>query len=523
MPAIRQQQFTDMPELVDNQVSENVTKNVVGNAQKKILQSASQDEQRIQQITNTYRARNTQLGNNIIKEAYDKFPDDPSAFNEAINIGFQEQIKAMKDDDDKLEFMANMEIAKSPYNSRVNINFDEKMERIAKNTWKDFSRESVVRFSENASMLYTQTEGWQDLLIPLKEAYDSVDALDKHGNPIMSAGEKARVKDAWENKGFYGVIGWAGETYQRGNFKELKKTRDYALKNKNKFKEENGLTEDTYVKTLDALNRYVSGQPKGYGTAKGIQALVDLRARYRDADIDSDGNVNNPEYKGVDKIYDLITDYTSAYEQGLISRSNYESDIIKLKQSSYNLVREEVGVLDKTPGMGFWKSVGNILSPGRPFAEPDKTVEENMIGYIDGLVNPEGDKMTPEKTWMASDLYQRAYMALEANGISPKAVSGGIVGEQQDRIKEIAIGYAREAYPASVQFTDEQLMQPGVISMLAGVRVRENRVNEINNLYSSQFRDGVEKTLKPGSELLKNLDSQFGSTSGYKKLTEFGN
>lgn len=515
MPAIRQQQFTDMPELVDNQAETSVARNVTGNAQKQLMQSAMQDEQKVAQITNTYRARNVQLGNNIIKEAYESFPDNPTAFNEAVNKGFQKQIKAIPTEDDKLEFMANMEIAKSPYNTRVNTNFDEKMERIQKNTWKDFSRESVVRFSENASMFYTRKEGWQDLLIPLKEAYDNVDELDKNGNYVLSAHERATVKDAWENKGFYGIVGWAGEMFQRTNFNELKKTRDYALKNKGKFMEENGLTEQTYVKTLDALGKYISGKPKGSSTVQGMQKLISLRARKKDMDISSTGVIENPEYYGVDKLGDLMADYTTSFEQGLISKSDYFSDMTTLKQAQYTLIRENAGVSAKTPGIGFFKTVGNIFSPGQPFQGEPKTLEEVGIGYIDALMNPTGKQMSPEQTWATADLYERMYQHLDENGISPQIRQSQIIGKTQEVLGEIAVQYAREVYPLAYQYTDEELKQPNTIALLAGSRLADEQKRNITNFVGEKLGQGLDDLNQQNSDFRSNLSSKYGDIESF--------
>ena len=62
-----------------------------------------------QQETKTYREQNNKLGEEIVKNAYELYPDDPQQFNATVQNGLKGMKDNLQTDEDKLDFLTVLE------------------------------------------------------------------------------------------------------------------------------------------------------------------------------------------------------------------------------------------------------------------------------------------------------------------------------------------------------------------------------------------------------------------------------
>jgi len=455
---------------VSDQIRANTLQSVAGMANK----MGAQDEAKVAQITRTYRVRNNQLGQNVVKQAYEANPTDPTAFAKTAKQGLDAIYKGLDSDEDKISFMADMQVYTSPYSSRVNVNYDNKMELIANTARRDGTNLAVSNFGENASMLYTKTKGYTDLLIPLKQAYDHAEDRDESGNYILSVGERARARDAWENKGFYGIIGWAGEMQQRKNYNELTKTRNYALKNKNKFMKENELSEETYTKTLKALDHYIKGGNGSGGNSPASSAkLITLKAMIKDMDI-SNGTIKNEQYRNLTDINEVKAGLTSAYESGDIKYADYISNMVTCKEASVKLLRDRAEVKEKAGTVGVWGHIGNFVTFGLAGIKDDpKSLEQTALEGTRAMLNPLYELDKDNAIYLEDDILEGIYRGFDEAGLDPKNTDSAYVVENLEKINSIRNNVVRQIYPNARKYTDEALNEPDMLQTIISAGHRD--------------------------------------------------
>ena len=123
------------------------------------------------------------------------------------------------------------------------------------------------------------------------QAYRRINAVDKNGNPLFSASERASFKDMATNFHKYAVLDYAQENVQK-NPAGVAYIYDYMKNNKDDVVNRYGLDDENYKNTLKDIESIMSSQSTSDEIFRRNQSQASVDAVVDDMNI-KDGKVTN--------------------------------------------------------------------------------------------------------------------------------------------------------------------------------------------------------------------------------------
>lgn len=385
-------------------------------------------------ITERNKRMNVNEGTKLIQDAYRTYQNDPEKFNETVNNGTKEYLKNIQSDEEKQEFLVNMELTKTPYNNRVHNNFVNHQEKLNLQAFQDQSETLVTSVVDNIGTIATDTDTQMGLAILVGMA----DKKDKNGYYMLTQAQRSKINTLNENKGYYAFNNRVQNLALRPNGdKEIMKLYKSALSNKKQFKDNLGISEDKYLDLMGDMSKLAKKQMTAKESVEKVNKNLALESNFKAMDI-KDGIVKNEEYNNLSSVISMFNDYQDANKQGYIANEKFISNASRLAEAGIKMIQADVKP-DKIGG--FWWDIG-----------AKTTVEGEMVNYIDGLVK---DAKIDVSNLDHFGYYKNAYATAERMGIDIKSTDPT---EKTKAMKVISGAVLKRSQPdLASNYTDEEL------------------------------------------------------------------
>lgn len=392
--------------------------------------------------------------NQVYKNAYTLYGHDPKEYKKFVKEGLDKLYTAVPDGRAKRQAMANVSITGSGYDTRVEKNWmdDQEMRRNAQ--YKDAMFMQVDNAKAGLSGLFAmqdenlspeqrlaQAESFRDAQIPLMRAYKSRYAQDSNGNFIYSSAERATLADAWENRGRYALLDYAGDNITT-NRKGVVTLRSGLVENKDTVMEAYDISEEQFAKTLDDMDKIIAGQSTAQDLMKAESMQVVNKAVVKDMKIEPDGKVGNKEYNNIDTMVGVFETLKGSEREGA-----YASKADRLK------IAEEKGKVARAIIYGIEEEVD--LKHDRNWLQKTFKVRPNVGETAVMHVNKNIDKLSQTMAFQNLDKDEqdaiKADMYVQVLGGLQKAENISLKDKDNPQAMEIAKATATDAYYRQIE------------------------------------------------------------------------
>lgn len=434
----------------------------------------------------------------VYQNAATLYNNDTKKYSEVVTKGLETIYKAVPDGPEKINIMAEVSIFGSGYDTKVKRGELDKQENIWKTRQRDLTMQSsdaalqtlgtsmLVPSDVNTGKYTTQeymniAQSYKDSELQLKKSYDQRYMVDRNGNPIFSDSERAQLEDRWTNRGYYAVLGYAQNNVQT-DYNGVVDTLDWLKANKDIAKQKYGYSDDVYAKTINTMDKIISGQMTPQQELQNTLVQVTDKAQYDalELKVDKTGNVVVKNNK-----MNNLTDTISVFSQMQANENAYVGpekekqykQLAMVSQAVVDQVETKIGV----KGDRWW--IQKKLGIGTPNAGEIAITQVN--NNLDTVISTMGITNKDDVNVLKATMYRDTMNELKAGGVD-------LTGKQDPEISRKVANNVYKKYVESVvgKVPYKEGEDPKLALNNALLQYKHNQSvntvqNEITNLYGN--------------------------------------
>lgn len=401
-------------------------------------------QQKLQQTydkqVQTYNTQQYNIANSAIQDAYIQFNDKPEEFEKASISAIDGIAKTLRTDEDKVEFMAQAELAMSPIKLRVANNFTNKVQKDYRETQAVNANFTLNMVKESLPLLAIDPNASGEVRSNLGKLKAMAEEKDNNGY-VLNASERAKINDLITYDKYYGAIGYADQLKGQGDkdaliakYTEYKNDKQGTMKSL-------GLTEEKYSELLTA---YKVGEADGSSVSR-TQAEVGIKTDILGLDIKKVEDGSGYEANDMQGLFGTINTLDEAFKNNQVSKTFYSTNMPKLKSTYYNMAKSEALYKPMVKERFGWI--------------PDKkmdTVGTNIIDYVEkfttGLIN--GTNSDTKRYDLTLQLSNKA----KEKGIDPNSTNTQDITTFNNMVHKELPTIIRQVYKdTTIHMTDDEI------------------------------------------------------------------
>jgi hypothetical protein len=368
-------------------------------------QVSKQLETQYQQSTEAYMNENENLSKDIVKNAYELYPDNPAKFTETVNKGMKNVYQEMPSEAEAVQVGTQMQLFKTSYDARILSNNKKKARKQRNASLKASFKTDMDYLKDSVYLTYNDPDGFEspelnnartEYNMRLENLNRKKDVRDENGNYVLSDAQRAQITEFYDNKDYYALSQSMARNYN-DNPAHYESQMEFIRNNPDEASVEFGLSEDARDKALGDMEAVVRNDKTPERLAEDLDTRERINTQYGMLEVE-DGEITKGKYAHTKDLAPMLLDMDDN-EAAYNTSTKLKEELIEKKRVVAKAIYEDTR-----------KDLRSIGSKDKGKAYVVNSLD-SIYGVQEGQEPPFDTKME------LAELYARVEVAADKQGI----------------------------------------------------------------------------------------------------------